>query len=122
MSSACDFKSHFCKQREPRSEEQSDQGPHCLPVCKNRFEKSARIFSRRHKQTFSDTVFLSALRVKAPFTTAADDNFDFSFIFQRKQVVTFHLNFLRSFFPFCCFKKGSCQFLAKECAQYWLTT
>ena len=44
--------------------EQSDQGPHCLPVCKNRFEKSARIFSRRHKQTtFSDAVFLGALRV-----------------------------------------------------------
>ena len=37
-------------------------GPHCLPVCKNRF---ARIFSRRHKQTtFSDAVFLGALRVK----------------------------------------------------------
>ena len=29
--------------------------------------------------------------------------------------------FLRSFSPFRCFKKGSCQFLAKECAQYWLT-
>ena len=29
--------------------------------------------------------------------------------------------FLRLFSPFCCFKKGSCQFLAKECAQYWLT-
>ena len=28
--------------------------------------------------------------------------------------------FLRSFSPFR-FKKGSCQFLAKECAQYWLT-
>ena len=24
----------------------SDQGPHCLPVCKNRFKKFARIFSR----------------------------------------------------------------------------
>ena len=23
--------------------------------------------------------------------------------------------------PFRWFKKGSCQFLAKECAQYWLT-
>ena len=45
--------------------DQSDQGPHCLPECKNRFEKSARIFSRRHKQTFSDAVFLGALRVKA---------------------------------------------------------
>ena len=29
--------------------------------------------------------------------------------------------FLRSFSPFRCFKKGSCQFLTKECAQYWLT-
>ena len=46
------------------TQEQSDQGPHCLPVCKNRFEKSAKIFSRRHKQTtFSDAVFLGALRV-----------------------------------------------------------
>ena len=40
-------------------------GPHCLPVCKNRFEKFARIFSRRHKQTtFSDAGFLGILRVK----------------------------------------------------------
>ena len=29
--------------------------------------------------------------------------------------------FLRSFSPFRWFKKGSCQFLEKECAQYWLT-
>ena len=29
--------------------------------------------------------------------------------------------FLQSFLPFCWFKKCSCQFLAKECAQYWLT-
>ena len=44
--------------------EQSDLGPHCLPVCKNRFEKFARIFSRQHKQTtFSDAGFLGALRV-----------------------------------------------------------
>ena len=44
--------------------EQSDLGTHCLPVCKNRFEKFARIFSRRHKQTtFSESGFLSALRV-----------------------------------------------------------
>ena len=47
--------------------DQSDMGPHCLPVSKNRFEKSARIFSRRHKQTFSDAVFLGALRVKPSF-------------------------------------------------------
>ena len=45
-------------------EEQSDLGPHCLPVCKNRFEKFARIFSRQHKQAiFSDTGFLGILRV-----------------------------------------------------------
>ena len=62
LSSACDFKSHFCKQCGPRS----DQGPHCLPVCKNRFEKFARIFSRCHKQTtFSDAGFLGILRVKS---------------------------------------------------------
>ena len=29
--------------------------------------------------------------------------------------------FLRSFSLFCWFKKGNCQFQAKECAQYWLT-
>ena len=46
--------------------DQTTQGPHCLPVCKNRFEKFARIFSRRHKQTtFSGAVFLGALRVKS---------------------------------------------------------
>ena len=45
--------------------EQSDLGPHCLPVCKNRFEKFARIISRQHKQTtFSDAGFLGVLRVK----------------------------------------------------------
>ena len=49
---------------DPDQTEQSDVGPHCLLVCKNRFEKFARIFSRRHKQTaFSDAVFLGALRV-----------------------------------------------------------
>ena len=40
-------------------------GPRCLPVCKNRFEKFARIFSRRHKQTtFSDAGFLGILWLK----------------------------------------------------------
>ena len=29
--------------------------------------------------------------------------------------------FLRSFSSFHWFKKGNCQFLVKECAQYWLT-
>ena len=44
--------------------EQSDLSPHCLPACKNRFEKSARIIRRQHKQTaFSDAVCLGALRV-----------------------------------------------------------
>ena len=43
----------------------SDQVPQCLSVCKNRFEKFARIFSRRHKQTtFSDAGFLGILRAK----------------------------------------------------------
>ena len=38
------------------------------PLCKNRFEKFARIFSRRHKQTtFSDAGFLGALRVNMKF-------------------------------------------------------
>ena len=47
--------------------DQSDLGPHCLPVRKNRFEKFARIFSRRHKQTtFSDVGFLCTLRVNGP--------------------------------------------------------
>ena len=45
--------------------DQTDLGPHCLSVCKTRFEKSARMFRRRHKQTtFLDAVFLGALRVK----------------------------------------------------------
>ena len=49
-------------------DQQSDLGPHGLPVYKNVFEKFARIFSRRHKQTaFSDAVFLGALRVKILF-------------------------------------------------------
>ena len=49
--------------------EQSDLGPHCLPVCINRFEKFARTFSRRHKQTtFSDAGFLGVLRVNAYHT------------------------------------------------------
>ena len=44
--------------------------PHCLPVCKNRFEKLARIFSRRHKRTtFSYAGFLGILRVKQPAIT-----------------------------------------------------
>ena len=46
--------------------EQSDLGPHSLPVCKNRFEKFARLFGRRHKQmTFSDASFLGVLRVNS---------------------------------------------------------
>ena len=46
--------------------DQFDLGPHCLLVCKNKFEKFAKIFSRRHKQTtFLDAVFLGALRVNA---------------------------------------------------------
>ena len=55
--------------------EQSDLSPHCLPVCKNRFEKFAKIFSRRHKQTtFSDACFLGALRVKTASIICRTDN------------------------------------------------
>ena len=44
-------------------QEQFDLGPHCFPVCKNRFEKFARLFSRRHKQTtFSDACFLGVFK------------------------------------------------------------
>ena len=69
LSFAFDFKSHFCKQSGPWSDcssliTQSDHSPHCLPVCKNRFEKFARIFSRWHKQTtFSGAGFPGILRV-----------------------------------------------------------
>ena len=46
--------------------DQTDLGPHCLPVCKNRFEEFARMLSRRHKQTtFSDAGFLGVLSVKS---------------------------------------------------------
>ena len=55
-------------------------GPHCLPVCKNRFEKFAKIFSRRHKQTtFSDAVFLAALRVKLSYHMQSSVSFHVSF-------------------------------------------
>ena len=63
LSSACDFKSHFANIVDP------DQTVplirvHSLALCKNRFEKFVRIFSRRHKQTtFSDAGFLGILRV-----------------------------------------------------------
>ena len=36
----CDFKSQFCKQCGPSQTApdcSSNQGPHCLPLCKNRF-------------------------------------------------------------------------------------
>ena len=59
------------KKKKTDSSEQSGLGPHCLPVCKNKFEKFARIFSRRHKQTtFSDASFLGILRVNAYEITA----------------------------------------------------
>ena len=69
LSSACDFKSHFCKQSGPRSDcsfRSSLIRVHIVcRYAKNRFEKFARIFSRRRKQTtFSDAVFLGPLRVK----------------------------------------------------------
>ena len=56
LSSAGYFKSHCCKQCGPRSgcSQQSDQGPHCLPVCikclKSLQEYSAHDINRRHFQ------------------------------------------------------------------------
>ena len=72
LSSTCNFKSHFCKQCGPRSDcslRSSLIRVHTLCLyAKNRFEKFARIFSRRQKQTtFSDAGFLGALRVKDYF-------------------------------------------------------
>ena len=63
------FKSHFRKQCGPRSDcsfRSSLIWVHTVcRYAKNSFERVARIFSRRHKQTtFSDAVFLGALRVK----------------------------------------------------------
>ena len=68
LSSACDFKNHLCKRCGPRSDCSFRSSLIWVrTVCryaKNSFEKFARIFSRRHKQTtFSDAVFLGALRV-----------------------------------------------------------
>ena len=114
LSSACDFKSHFGKQFGPRSDcsFKSNHGPHCLPVCKNRFEKSARIFSRRHKQTtymYSDVVFLVALRVKFSIRTVmvmtrhdrGTNTLLYSFTFYHSKrctkVVFFFFFFCRSF-------------------------
>ena len=69
LSSAYDIKCYFLQtvwtQIRLLLLEQSDLGPHCLPVCKHRFEKFARIFSRRYKQTtFSDAGFLCISRVR----------------------------------------------------------
>ena len=49
LSSACDFKSHFCKQCGPRSDCSRSNLIRVHTVClyaKNTFEKFARIFSR----------------------------------------------------------------------------
>ena len=60
---------------------QPDLGPHCLPVCKNKFEKFARIFSRRHKQTtFSDAGFLGALMVNTISEDGRNMPLDVSFL------------------------------------------
>ena len=70
LSSVCDFKSLFCKQCRPRSDCSSRSSLIWVyTVClyeKNRFERFAKIFSRRHKQTtFSDVGFLGVLRVNS---------------------------------------------------------
>ena len=69
LSSACDFKSYFCKQCGPRSDCSSRSSlirvhTVCL-YAKNRSEKFVRIFSRGHNQAkFSGADFLGILRVK----------------------------------------------------------
>ena len=85
LSSACDFNSHFGKQCGPRSDCSSSRSSlirvHTVWLCKSRFEKLARIFSRQHKQmTFSDAGFLGILRVKIT------NPIYFSFIFQTLQI------------------------------------
>ena len=66
---------------------QFDQGPQCLTVCKNRLEKFARIFSRRHKQTtFSDAGFLGILRVK--YVTAVHLSFTVTRSFANQNSLT----------------------------------
>ena len=58
LSSACYIKVIFANSVDP------DQTAPLAYICENRFEKFARIFSRRHKQTtFSDAGFLGVLRV-----------------------------------------------------------
>ena len=52
-------------------QEQSDQGPHCLPVCKNWFEMFASIFSRRHKQTTAGFLGISTVKIWTQFFKAS---------------------------------------------------
>ena len=68
LSSACDFKNHFCKQCGPKSDCSSRSSLIWVHIvclyAKIGLEKLVRIFSRRHKQTtFSDAGFLGVLRV-----------------------------------------------------------
>ena len=81
--SACDFKSHFCKQCGPRSDCSSRSSLiRVHTVCqyaKNRFVKLARLFSRLHKQTtFSDAGFLGILRVNVGRVCSIFTNSKFS--------------------------------------------
>ena len=91
--------------------EQSDQGPHCLPVCKNSFEKFERMFSRRHKQTtFSDAGFLAILRVKMvdllPFVKGDNFcNFLFAFLYTDHLLKKSRHAFYSTFRPL--FQKGA---------------
>ena len=83
----------------------SDQNPQCFPIRKNRFEKFARIFSRRHKQTtFSDAGFLGILRVKVSINSQTkisidltyNVNDDIIFFFYFKTVLHKKQNFYKS--------------------------
>ena len=77
-------------------------------VCryaKNSFEKFARIFSRRHKQTtFSDAVFLGALRVNTrPLNVSSSQAHQTGFCLGRQ---TLQLNQCKPFIPCPGIKPG----------------
>ena len=110
LSSAGYFKSHCCKQYEPRSD-------CCLiwvhTVClnaKSMFEKFARRCSRRHKlMTFSDVVFLGILRVKCQLYKGQLENIQtFMFLSFHVQLPTLLIHTQKlSFIAYkCVYTKG----------------
>ena len=67
LSSACDFKSHFSNSVDPDQTAPLGavwSGSTLFACMQKKVWKVSRIFSRRHKQTFSDAGFLGVLRAK----------------------------------------------------------